>query len=261
MNAALFVGKTGLSAQETALRVISNNLANVNTDGFKRDRAVFEDLLYQIPRQPGAQSSESTELPSGLQLGTGVRTAGTQKIFTQGTLQITEQSLDIALEGRGFFQVTQPDGEVAYTRNGNFQLNSEGDIVNAQGYLLEPQITVPDDTTSLTIASDGVISVTQASTATATEIGQIEVADFVNPAGLQAIGGNLYLETVASGAPSTGTPDSEGFARLVQGALENSNVNSVEELVDMISTQRAFEMNSKVISTADQMLSFVTQQL
>lgn len=261
MNAALFVGKTGLSAQETALRVISNNLANVNTDGFKRDRAVFEDLLYQVPRQPGAQSSESTELPSGLQLGTGVRTAGTQKLFTQGTLDITEQSLDIALEGRGFFQVTQPDGEVAYTRNGNFQLNSEGDIVNAQGYLLEPQITVPDDTTSLTIAGDGVVSVTQASTATATEIGQIEVADFINPAGLEAIGGNLYLETIASGAPTTGNPDSEGFARLVQGALENSNVNSVEELVDMISTQRAFEMNSKVISTADQMLSFVTQQL
>ncbi len=261
MNAALFVGKTGLSAQETALRVVSNNLANVNTDGFKRDRAVFEDLLYQVQRQPGAQSSESTELPSGFQLGSGVRTVGTQKLFTQGTLQVTDQNLDLAIEGRGFFQVTKPDGELAYSRNGQFQLNSNGDVVTAEGFLLEPQITIPADTTSLTISVDGVVSVTQASTATATQLGTIQLADFVNPAGLQAVGSNLFVETTSSGTPTTGNPGADGLGSTIQGALENSNVNSVEELVDMITVQRAFEMNSKVISTADQMLSFVTQQL
>ena len=261
MNAALFVGKTGLSAQETALRVISNNLANVNTDGFKRDRAVFEDLIYQTARQPGAQSSENTELPSGLQLGSGVRTVGTQKLFTQGTLQITDQNLDLAIEGRGFFQVTEPNGTLAYTRNGQFQLNSTGDLVTSEGFLLEPQITIPSDTTSLTISVDGIVSVTQASTETATQIGTIQTADFINPAGLAAVGSNLYKETTSSGAPTTGNPGDAGLGQTIQGALENSNVNSVEELVDMITVQRAFEMNSKVISTADQMLSFVTQQL
>lgn len=261
MNAALFVGKTGLSAQDTALRVIANNLANVNTDGFKRDRAVFEDLLYQIPRQPGAQSTSSTELPSGLQLGTGVRTAGTQKVFAQGSIEITEQSLDLAMDGDGFFQITMPDGGTAYTRHGQFQLNSSGDIVTAQGYNLEPTITIPEDATSITIGEDGTVSVTQGGSAVASQIGQIQVATFINPTGLESNGGNLYLETVSSGTPTTGNPADAGVGRIVQGALENSNVNSVEELVDMISTQRAFEMNSKVISTADQMLSFVTQQL
>lgn len=261
MNGALFVGKTGLSAQDTALRVISNNLANVNTDGFKRDRAVFEDLLYQVQRQPGAQSSASTELPSGFQLGSGVRTVGTQKLFTQGTLEITEQNLDIAIEGRGFLQFTAPDGEITYSRHGQLQLNASGDLVNAQGYLLEPQITVPADTTSLTIGIDGIVSVTQASTGTSTQIGQIQMADFVNPAGLLAVGGNLYKETTSSGAPTVSNPNAAGVGSIIQGALENSNVNSVEELVNMIATQRAFEMNSKVISAADQMLSFVTQQL
>ncbi|WP_210395768.1 flagellar basal-body rod protein FlgG [Motiliproteus sediminis] len=261
MNAALFVAKTGMSAQDTALRTISNNLANVNTDGFKRDRAVFEDLLYQVQRQPGAQSSESTELPSGYQLGSGVRTVGTQKLFTQGTLEITEQNLDVAIQGRGFLQFSTPDGEIGYSRHGQLQLNSNGDLVNAQGFLLEPQITIPQDTTSLTIGIDGVVSVTQASTGTATQIGQIQLADFTNPGGLLAVGGNLYKETTSSGAPTVTNPNSDGLGSTVQGALENSNVNSVEELVNMISTQRAFEMNSKVISTADQMLSFVTQQL
>lgn len=261
MNAALFVGKTGLSAQDNALRVIANNLANVNTDGFKRDRAVFEDLLYQIPRQPGAQSSTDTELPSGLQLGTGVRTAGTQKIFEQGALEITEQSLDMAVDGDGFFQLTLPDGEVGYTRHGQFQLNSSGNIVNAQGYLMDPQITVPEDSTSLTIGEDGTVSVTQAGSGVSSEIGTIQLASFINPTGLQAKGGNIFLETVSSGTPTTGTAGEDGVGSIIQGALESSNVNSVEELVDMISTQRAFEMNSKVISTADEMLSFVTQQL
>ncbi len=261
MNAALFVGKTGLSAQETALQVISNNLANVNTDGFKKDRAVFEDLLYQIQRQPGAQSSESTELPSGFQLGSGVRTVGTQKLFTQGTLQITEQNLDVAIEGKGFFQISMPDGSTSYSRNGQFQVNSNGEVVTAEGFLLEPSITVPSDATSLAISVDGVVSVTQASTATSTQIGTIQLADFVNPSGLQAMGSNLFKETTSSGTPTTGNPGDAGVGTTIQGALENSNVNSVEELVDMITVQRAFEMNSKVISTADQMLSFVTQQL
>ncbi|MCW8884670.1 MAG: flagellar basal-body rod protein FlgG [Motiliproteus sp.] len=261
MNGALFVGKTGLSAQDTALRVISNNLANVNTDGFKKDRAVFEDLIYQTQRSPGAQSGDGTELPSGFQLGSGVRTVGTQKLFTQGTLEITEQNLDVAIEGPGFFQITLPDGSTGYTRNGQFHVNSTGDMVTAEGFLMDPGITIPQDTTSLTISTDGVVSVTQASTTTTTQLGTIQLADFVNPAGLQAIGSNLYKETTSSGAPTTGNPGDTGIGTTIQGALENSNVNSVEELVDMITVQRAFEMNSKVISTADQMLSFVTQQL
>ncbi|WP_207062406.1 flagellar basal-body rod protein FlgG [Motiliproteus sp. SC1-56] len=261
MQGALFVAKTGLAAQDTALRVVSNNLANANTDGFKRDRAVFEDLLYQVQRQPGAQSSNNTELPSGFQLGTGVRTVGTQKIFTQGTLEITEQNLDLAIEGDGFFQVTQPDGTISYTRHGQFQLNQNGDVVTAEGFLLEPQLNIPADTTSLTIGVDGVVSLAQGSTGTATQVGTIELAHFTNPAGLQAIGSNQFIETVASGAPTIGQPGLDGLGQVVQGALENSNVNSVEELVEMITVQRAFEMNSKVISTADQMLSFVTQQL
>jgi flagellar basal-body rod protein FlgG len=261
MNSALFVGKTGLSAQETALRTISNNLANVNTDGFKKDRAVFEDLIYQVQRSPGAQSGDGTELPSGFQLGSGVRTVGTQKLFTQGTLEITEQNLDLAIEGPGFFQITLPDGSTGYTRNGQFHVNSTGDMVTAEGFLLDPAINIPQDTTSLTISVDGVVSVTQASTTTTTQLGTIQLADFVNPAGLQAVGSNLYKETTSSGAPVTGNPGDSGIGTTIQGALENSNVNSVEELVDMITVQRAFEMNSKVISTADQMLSFVTQQL
>lgn len=261
MNGSLFVAKTGLTAQDTALRVVSNNLANVGTTGFKRDRAVFEDLLYQVQRQPGAQSAEGSELPSGLQLGTGVRTVGTVKTFTQGTLNITSQNLDVAIEGRGFYQIELPSGETGYSRNGSFQLNSEGAIVNAQGFVIEPQITVPADATSLTIGGDGVVMVTQGDDALATQIGQLQLADFTNPSGLLAIGGNVFQETVASGAPTTGNPGSDGLGATVQGALENSNVNSVEELVDMITIQRAFEMNSKVISTADEMLSYVTQQL
>ncbi|WP_421866776.1 flagellar basal-body rod protein FlgG [Motiliproteus sp.] len=261
MNGALFVAKTGLSAQDTALRVVSNNLANISTDGFKRDRAIFEDLIYQVQRQPGAQSADGTELPSGFQLGTGVRVVGTEKTFTQGTINVTNQNLDLAIEGDGFFQIALPNGETGYTRSGRFQLNSSGQMVNAQGYLLDPTITIPADATSVTIGNDGAVSVTQAGSSVATQVGQITLADFTNPAGLQSIGGNLFQETVSSGAPTTGNPGSTSFGATIQGALENSNVNSVEELVNMIQTQRAFEMNSKVISTADQMLSFVTQQL
>ncbi|WP_370298997.1 flagellar basal-body rod protein FlgG [Pontibacterium sp.] len=261
MHGALFVAKTGLSAQDTSLKVISNNLANVSTVGFKKDRPVFEDLLYQIRRQPGAQSAEASQLPSGLQVGSGVKVVGTQKLHTTGDLEITEQTFDVAINGRGFFQVTLPTGEIGYTRNGQFHLNADNELVTAEGYLLEPAITLPAEVTNFTVGVDGVVTVSTAGSAAATQIGQIELADFVNPAGLQAIGQNLFLETAASGAPALNNPGDAGSGILRQGALETSNVNAVEELVTMITTQRAYEMNSKVISTADEMLSFVSQQL
>ncbi|NPU94055.1 MAG: flagellar basal-body rod protein FlgG [Gammaproteobacteria bacterium] len=261
MHSSLWVSKTGLSAQDTRMKTISNNLANVSTTGFKRDRAVFEDLLYQINRQPGGQSSEDTEVPSGLQLGTGVRMVATQKQFTMGNIEVTDQGLDVAINGRGFFQILMPDGSVNYTRDGQFQIDSEGNIVNSNGFPLEPSITVPEGVQSVTIGTDGVVSVVDAATGDATEIGNIQLADFINPAGLEALGGNLFRETVASGTPTEGNPSENGLGPVIQGALESSNVNVVEELVNMIETQRAYEMNSKVISTVDQMLQFVTQQL
>lgn len=259
MHAALWVSKTGLEAQDLALTTVSNNLANVSTTGFKKDRAVFEDLLYQIQRQPGANSSANTRLPSGLQVGVGVRVAGTQKVFTTGSLQITDQPLDIAINGRGFFQIQMPDGSISYTRDGTFHMNNEGVVVNVNGYPLEPQITVPEQTNNLTISKDGIIQATQFGNPTPTEIGRIEPVDFINPAGLQAAGGNLFIETAASGAPQVGVPTTEGFGSIEQGALENSNVEVVEELVKMITVQRAYEMNSKVVSKADQMLQRLTQ--
>lgn len=261
MQSALWVSKTGLSAQDTKLKTISNNLANVSTNGFKRDRAVFQDLLYQINRQPGGQSSQNTELPSGLQLGTGVRMVATHKQFTMGNIQVTDQALDIAINGRGFFQILMPDGAIYYTRDGEFQLNSNGEIVNSSGFPLEPGITIPEGARSITIGADGVVSVVDAQTGDATQVGNIQLADFINPAGLEAMGGNLFRETVASGAPTQGEPAQNGLGPLIQGALESSNVNVVEELVNMIETQRAYEMNSKVISTVDQMLQYVGQQL
>jgi len=261
MHKALWVGKTGLEAQDIALATISNNMANASTTGYKKDRAVFEDLLYQIQRQPGAQSSQNTILPSGLQLGTGVRTVGTQKIFTQGDLQVTEQPLDLAVNGRGFFQISMPDGNIAYTRDGTFHINNEGTIVNANGYALEPQIEVPEQTKTITIGKDGIVTMVSAGETDPVEAGVIETVDFVNPAGLQSIGNNLFLSTVASGEAQNGTPSLDGFGSIIQGALENSNIKIVEEMVDMISTQRAYEMNSKVVSTADSMLQFITQNL
>ena len=257
MLPALWVAKTGLAAQDT----ISNNLANVSTTGFKRDRAEFQDLLYQIKRQPGAQSTQDSELPSGLQLGTGVRIVGTQKNFTAGSLQTTEQPLDMAINGRGFFQIMQPDGTTAYTRDGTFHLDSNGQIVTASGFTLEPAIVVPADAETFTVGQDGTVSVTVPGNAAAQIIGNLQTADFINPAGLQAQGGNLFLETASSGAPQIGTPGLNGFGTTMQNTLETSNVSTVEEMVNMITTQRAYEMNSKVISTADQMLSFVTQNL
>lgn len=259
MHSALWVAKTGLNAQDHGLTTVSNNLANVSTTGFKRDRAVFEDLIYQIQRQPGALSSQDSRLPSGLQLGTGVKVSGTQKIWTTGDLQETGQPLDLAINGRGFFQITLPDGNIAYTRDGTFHMDNEGQVVNVSGYLLEPNITIPDQTTTLTISKDGIVSATQIGETTPTEIGQIPMVDFINPAGLQAIGGNLFLQTASSGDPQEGVAGEAGFGSIEQGFLENSNVKVVEELVHMITVQRAYEMNSKVVSSADQMLQYLAQ--
>ncbi|TFH72472.1 flagellar basal-body rod protein FlgG [Gammaproteobacteria bacterium LSUCC0112] len=261
MHAALYISKTGLSAQDTRLAALSNNLANVATNGFKKDRVVFEDLLYQIQRQPGANSTQNTELPSGLQVGTGVRVVGTQKLFNQGALQTTGEALDLAVNGRGFFEILMPDGTSAYTRDGQFHMSSDGEIVTASGHLLNPGLNVPQNAQSITIGSDGVVTAKLVGQAESVNIGNLNLADFINPAGLQAIGGNLFVQTVSSGTPQQAAPGQNGMGLVVQGALESSNVEVVEELVDMITTQRAYEMNSKVISTADQMLSFLSQNL
>lgn len=261
MMPALWVSKTGLSAQNTRLATVANNLANAATVGFKRDDAQFEDLLYQIHAQPGAASSQSTQLPSGMQIGTGVRVVSTTKQFTEGSLQVTGKPLDMAIVGRGFFQVQLPDGSTAYSRNGEFQLNSDGQIVTSDGKVLQPAVTVPQGAQSVTISKDGIVDVTIAGQSAPQQIGQIQLADFVNPTGLQAIGSNLYLETAASGSPQQGQPGNSGFGQVEQNTLEGSNVDVVEEMVNMITTQRTYEMNSKVIATADQMLQFITQTL
>lgn len=261
MNPALWIAKTGLDAQQTRLGVISNNLANVNTTGFKRDTAVFEDLIYQTLRQVGSQTSENTTLPSGMALGTGVRVVATEKLHTQGNLSQTGNPLDVAVQGRGFFQILRPDGSLGYSRDGAFQIDANGQMVTANGYQLQPAITIPSNAQSVTIAEDGAVSVLAGNAATPTTVGSIQTVDFINPTGLQAIGGNLFLESAASGSPQTGTPGLNGLGRLASGALESSNVNVVEELVNMIETQRAYEMNSKVISTTDQMLQYVSNNL
>lgn len=261
MHPALWVSKTGLSAQDTNMSTISNNLANVNTAGFKRDRAVFQDLLYQINRQPGGMNTQNSELPSGLQLGTGVRVVGTAKQFSQGNLEVTEQPLDMAINGRGFLQVLLPDGEIAYTRDGRFQLNSDGDIVNPDGNPLEPNINVPENATNITIGKDGTVSAVVDNQAAPVNLGAITLVDFINPQGLQAIGNNLFRATNASGDPAEGEPGIGGLGTIEQGMSEASNVEVVEELVNMITTQRAYEMNSKVVSATDQMLQFVTNNI
>jgi len=261
MSQALWIAKTGLEAQQNRLATVSNNLANVNTTGYKRARAVFEDLLYQNLRQAGGQTSQETELPTGLSLGTGVRTVATQKLHTQGNLIQTNNTFDTAIQGKGFFQILKPNGDIGYTRNGEFQINSTGQLVNSAGYRVQPDIIVPENALSITIGSDGIVSVTQPGNPAPAQVGVIQIADFVNPAGLQPIGGNLYVETGASGAPVVGSPDSSNLGSLIQGSIESSNVNVVEELVNMIETQRAYEMNSKAISTADQMLQYVNNNL
>ncbi len=259
MIRSLWISKTGLEAQQTQMDVIANNLANVSTNGFKRSRAVFEDLLYQTMRQPGAQSSQQTEVPSGLQIGTGVQPIATERIFTQGNLQQTGNALDIAIQGDGFFQVLLPDGTTAYSRDGAFQLNSQGQLVTASGYEVQPAITMPANVVSVTIAKDGIVSVVQSGTAAPVEIGQIQLATFINNGGLQSRGENLYMETAASGAPQVNAPGSNGAGLLNQSYVETSNVNVVEELVNMIQTQRAYEINSKAIQTSDQMLAKLGQ--
>lgn len=261
MASALEIAQSGLQAQQTRMTVIANNLANVSTTGFKKGRGVFEDLIYETVSQPGGSSTESTELPSGLMLGTGVRIVATEKIFTQGSLAHTDNSLDVAIQGRGFIQILLPDGSTAYTRDGSFSLNSDGQLVTSSGYKLDPSITIPSETLSVTIGSDGTISVLSAGSTAPAQIGSLQLADFINPQGLQAIGQNQFKETVASGSPQTSTPGLNGLGSLIQGSLEASNVNVVEELVDMIETQRSYEMNSKAIQTVDEMLQYVSQQL
>lgn len=261
MHAALHVSKTGLSAQDTKLTTIANNLANASTIGFKRDRAVFEDLLYQIQRQPGAQTTEDTQLPSGLQLGTGVRVVGTQKQFTTGSMEVTDNSLDIAINGRGFLQILQADGSIGYTRDGQLHLNQQGQLVNANGQLLQPVITTTADANNITIGEDGTVSLKIPGQPAEQVIGNIQLVNFINPAGLQAIGSNTFVETASSGNPLPGVPGENGLGQLKAGMLESSNVDIVEEMVNMITTQRTYEMNSKIVSTSDQMLQFITQNL
>jgi len=259
MIRSLWISKTGLDAQQTQMDVISNNLANVSTSGFKRSRAVFEDLLYQTMRQPGAQSSQQTQLPSGLQIGTGVRPVSTERIFTQGNLQQTSNDKDVAIQGAGFFQVLMPDGTTAYTRDGSFQVDSQGQLVTSSGFPVQPAITVPANAQSISIGRDGTVSVTQAGVVAPTQIGTLQIATFINPAGLESKGENLYMETGASGTPNSNAPGSNGAGTLAQGYVETSNVNVVEELVNMIQTQRAYEINSKAITTSDQMLQRLSQ--
>ena len=261
MNQALWVAKTGLDAQQTRMAVVSNNLANVNTTGFKQGRAVFEDLLYQNVRQTGGQTSQDTLLPSGMNLGTGVRVVATEKLFTQGSVLQTDNAMDVAINGRGFFQILKPDGELAYTRDGTFQLNDQGEMVTSSGYTVQPGITIPDQAQSITIGLDGVVSVKLAGQPLPTQVGSLEIVDFINPVGLQPVGENLYIETAASGTAQPGTPGQNGLGLLNQGALEGSNVNVVSELVNMIETQRAYEMNSKAISTNDQMMQYINNNL
>jgi flagellar basal-body rod protein FlgG len=258
---SLWISKTGLDAQQTRMAVVSNNLANVNTSGFKRGRAVFEDLVYQNVRQAGGQQSQDTEMPSGLYLGTGSRVVATEKMFTQGSLQSTENPFDLAIKGRGFFQIQMPDGSLSYTRDGSFQINSEGQLVTASGYPLQPGINIPNNAQSVTIGGDGTVSVSLPGQAAPVQLGILQTADFVNPAGLEPRGENLFVETGASGPALAGTPGLNGLGTLAQGMLESSNVNVVEELVNMIETQRAYEMNSKSISTSDEMLRYVTNNL
>ncbi len=256
---ALWIAKTGLDAQQTRMSVIANNLANVNTTGFKQDRAVFEDLVYQNYRQVGAANTQTNEVPTGLNIGTGVKVVATEKNHTQGNLVTTNNALDLAVNGRGFFQVLQPDGSIAYTRDGSFSLDSNGQVVTANGYPLQPSITVPQGAQSITIGKDGTVSVQLAGQAQPSQVGTIDLADFVNPAGLQPVGDNLFLESGSSGSPQTSTPGLNGVGNLQQGMLESSNVNVVEELVSMIETQRAYEMNSKAISSTSSMLQTLNQ--
>jgi len=255
----MWISKTGVQAQDAKLQAIANNLANVNTVGFKRDRVVFEDLFYQVDQQPGTQRADNTLAPSGVQLGNGTHMVGTQKVFTTGSLQTTSQPLDVAITGNGFLQVRRPNGEAAYTRAGQLQIDANGILINAQGLPLVPQITVPSSATAITIGENGVVSATISGNTAATELGQLTLSNFVNPSGLLALGENLFQETAASGTPTEGKPGDGALGKLKQGALEGSNVQVVEEMVDMIAAQRTYEMNTKVLSAADNMLQYLSQ--
>ena len=258
---SLWVAKTGLEAQQMRMTVVAQNLANVNTTGYKRSRAIFEDLLYQNVVQVGGLTSQQTEAPTGLNLGTGVRVVATDRQFAQGNLVTTNNPLDLAVEGRGFFEILMPDGTQAYTRDGTFQLDSDGQLVTSNGYVVQPAVTIPASAQAVTVGVDGVVSAVLAGQADPVQVGTVQLTDFVNPAGLQSRGGNLLVETVSSGPPQPGTPGLNGLGRVTQGALETSNVNVVEELVSMIETQRAYEMNSRAIETSDQMLQHLTNSL
>ncbi len=261
MNLALWAAKTGLDAQNTQMSVIANNLANTNTTGFKSDRAAFQDLMYQNVQQVGAQSTQNTQYSTGLSLGTGVRIAATEKNYTQGSVLQTQGNLDMSITGLGFFQVTMPDGTISYTRDGSFSMDSQGNVVTASGYPLSPAITIPANAQSVTVGLDGTVSVTTAGATKPSSVGQIQLASFINVQGLQPVGNNLLTESAASGAPQVGTPGTGGLGTLAAGSLETSNVNTVTELVNMIQCQRAYEMNSKAISTTDQMLQYLTQNV
>ena len=258
---AMHVAKTGLNAQQVRLQVISNNLANVNTNGFKRDRANFESLLYQIIRSSGAQTSVDTELTSGFSVGTGVNIVNSNKLHSQGSIVSTDNSLDLAIDGGGFFQVLLPDGQVVYTRNGAFSRNNEGILTTNSGFIIQPEIAIPAEATKINVSADGIVSVQIPEQVEAQEVGQLQLADFQNRTGLQPIGENFYVETTSSGPPVIENPFAAGFGKIIQGALESSNVNVVQELVDMIETQRAYEVNSKAITSVDEMLRFVSNNL
>ena len=261
MDAAMWVAKTGLDAQQTRLTVISNNLANVSTTGFKRDRAVFEDLLYQNVRQAGGQTAAATQMPTGLMLGTGTRILATEKNHSQGNMINTQNALDMAIAGEGMFQITQADGTIAYTRDGSFKLSNTGQLVTGNGQPLQPAIVVPANASSITIGEDGLVTAELYAGGGAQQIGQIQIARFVNAAGLQSLGNNLFKETIASGAPALLNPGTQAAGKIKQGMLEASNVNVVEEMVNMIETQRAYEINSKAISAADGMLRFLNNNM
>ena len=258
---SLWIAKTGLEAQQTRMAVVSQNLANVNTTGYKRQRAMFEDLLYQNVVQSGGATSQQTQAPTGLNLGTGVHVVATDHQFQQGNLVTTGNQFDLAIQGRGFFEILLPDGTQAYTRDGTFQINSDGALVTSSGYAVQPAITIPPGTQSVTVGTDGSVTALLPGQSNAVQVGTLQLTDFVNPAGLQSRGQNLFRETVSSGPPQPGTPGLNGLGTVGQGSLETSNVNVVEELVSMIETQRAYEMNSRAIETADQMLQHLTNSL
>ena len=259
MMRSLWISKTGMEAQQTQLDTISNNLANVSTNGYKRSHAVFEDLMYQNMRQAGAATSDQTQLPTGLQVGLGTRAVATSRNFSQGSLQQSSNPLDVAIRGNGFFEIQLPDGTTGYTRDGSFQVSATGQLVTNNGYTVQPGITIPATAQSVTIGNDGTVSVVLPGAATPSTVGQLQLANFVNPAGLEPKGQNMYGETAASGTPNAGVPGLNGLGTVQQGFVETSNVNVVEELVQMIQTQRAYELNSKAIKTSDDMLARLTQ--